>query len=341
MARIRRHILFWTAYVLFKTYLNISDNLELPLSDYVAVILAQLTFLLVKIPAVYFCFYVIDRYVEMKWGLGQSMGALAATLAIGSVGISLCNHLIVLPLILHVNSSVPILAVGSLVYHTFNLSFVVGAAISIRLFRRQHQSKMREVILQKEKTEAELKYLKAQINPHFLFNTLNNIYSLARKGSDQTAESILRLSKMMRFVLYDAANPRILLRDELTLIQDYIKLEELRYTSRLEVKYSENVDDPGQKIAPLLLMHFVENAFKHGVSESRAESYVNVNIELTQKVLRATIVNSKPGEVKRNGTAIGMENVKKQLIILYPQHRLDVRDEPQKHSVQLTIPFND
>ncbi|HZY83093.1 MAG TPA: histidine kinase [Cyclobacteriaceae bacterium] len=341
MARIRRHILFWTAYVLFKTYLNVSDNLALPLSDYAAVILGQLTFLIVKIPLVYFCFYVIDRYLEMKWSLWQSIVVLMLSLATGSVGISLCNHLIVLPMILHIDSTVSAFAMASLVYHAFNLSFVTGAAISIRLFRRQHQSKMREVILQKEKTEAELKYLKAQINPHFLFNTLNNIYSLARKGSDQTSESILRLSKMMRFVLYEASHPRILLRDELTLIQDYIKLEELRYTSRLEVKYSESVDDPEQKIAPLLLINFVENAFKHGVSESRSESFVTVNIELTKKLLKATIVNSKPGEGKKNGTAIGMDNVKKQLNILYPQHRLDVRDETHKHSVELTISFND
>jgi two-component system LytT family sensor kinase len=343
MARVRRHILFWTAYVLFKTYLNLSlsGEEETPLSEYVAVLLAQLTFLVVKIPLVYLCFFVIDRFLEMKWSLWLSVSVLFAVVTAGSVGISICNHLIVIPVIFHVSSSTPILSIESLVYHAFTFTFVAGTATAIRLFRRQYQSSIREVVLQKEKTETELKYLKGQINPHFLFNTLNNIYSLARKGSDQTAEAILRLSKMMRFILYEASNQQIPLKDELTLIHDYIKLEELRYTSRLEVTYSENIDDPEQRIAPLLLIHFVENAFKHGVSESRTESFINVNIELTKKMLKATIVNSKPEAKSKNGASIGMENVKKQLNILYPQHTLDIRDESQKYAVELTIPFND
>lgn len=343
MARIRRHILFWTAYVLFKTYLNLalSGEEETPLSEYAGVLLTQLTFLLVKVPLVYLCFFVIDRFLEMKWSLWLSVSVLFAIVAAGSIGISLCNHLIVIPMIFNTSSSIPILAIESLVYHAFTFMFVAGTAVAIRLFRRQYQSQIREVVLQKEKTEAELKYLKGQINPHFLFNTLNNIYSLARKGSDQTAEAILRLSKMMRFILYEASNRQIPLRDELALIHDYIKLEELRYSNRLEVTYSENIDDPEQQIAPLLLIHFVENAFKHGVSESRNESFVSVKIELTKKLLKATVVNSKPAEKPRNGVSIGMENVKKQLNILYPQHKLDIRDESQKYAVELTIPFND
>jgi two-component system, LytTR family, sensor kinase len=223
MARARRHILFWTAYVLFKAYLNLAPSEETPLSDYVAVLLSQLTFLLVKVPLVYLCFYVIDRFLEMKWSLWLSVAVLFAIVTVGSIGISICNHLIVLPLIFHASSSIAILSIESLVYHAFTFTFVAGTATAIRLFRRQYQSRIREVVLQKEKTETELKYLKGQINPHFLFNTLNNIYSLARKGSDQTAESILRLSKMMRFILYEASNEQIPLKDELALIHDYIK----------------------------------------------------------------------------------------------------------------------
>lgn len=334
--------MFWAAYLLFKTYLNLSFQAgeEIPWSEYLKVFLAQVTFLAVKIPLVYACFFVIDRFLELKWSLLLSVSALFGIVATASIGISICNHLLIIPLIFHASSSIPILAIESLVYHAFTFLFVAGTATAIRLFRRQYQSQMREVILQKEKTETELKYLKGQINPHFLFNTLNNIYALARKGSEQTAESILRLSKMMRFILYEASNQQIQLKDELALIQDYIKLEELRYTSRLEVTYSESIDDPEQRIAPLLLIHFVENAFKHGVSESRSESFIKVNIELTKKILRATVVNSKPAETKKNGVSIGMENVKKQLNILYPQHKLDVRDEAQRYAVELVIPFS-
>lgn len=229
MTRVQRHVLFWLAYVLFKTYLNVSDNLEVPPGEYLLIILGQLTFLIVKVPLVYFCFYVIDRYIEMRWSLALTVLILIGTIVVGSVGISLCNHIIVLPLILHLQSNISVFAMASLLYHSFTLMFVAGVAISIRLFRRQQQSRVREIELQKEKTEAELKYLKGQINPHFLFNTLNNIYSLALKGSDQASEAILRLSKMMRFVLYEAGSEYVMIREELALIQDYIKLERLRF----------------------------------------------------------------------------------------------------------------
>jgi two-component system LytT family sensor kinase len=339
MTRVQRHVLFWLAYVLFKTYLNVSDNPAVPLSDYLQIILGQLTFLGIKIPLVYFCFYVIDRYVEMRWSLTITVLILMSTIIVGSIGISVCNHLIVLPLILHVQSNASVFATASLLYHSFTLMFVAGVATSIRLFRRQQQSRVREIELQKEKTEAELKYLKGQINPHFLFNTLNNIYSLALKGSDQTSEAILRLSKMMRFVLYEAGSSYIMLKDELALIQDYIKLEKLRYTNRLEIKYSEEVDDPTQQIAPLLLIHFVENAFKHGVSETRAESFVNIDIRLARKSLTLAVSNSKGIMEQDNRKSIGMGNITQQLSILYPNHKLQIKEDDAEYSVNLSISF--
>ncbi len=339
MTRVQRHVLFWIGYVLFKTYLNVSDNLSLPIGDYAKIIAGQLILLVVTIPLVYFCFFVIDCYLEMKWSLWKSLLVLIGSIAASSVCVSVINHLVILPM-LDIQSDISIFSIASLFFHSFMLMFAVGVAVSIRLFRRQHQSHMREIVLQKEKTEAELKYLKGQINPHFLFNTLNNIYSLAMKGSDQTSEAILRLSKMMRFVLYEAGSSSIALKDELALIQDYIKLERLRYTSRLEIKYSEDVDDTAQQIAPLLLIHFVENAFKHGVSETRSESFVHIDIRLAKKELVAVVVNSKGDTTQREGVSIGMDNIRKQLNILYPEHKLVIDDTDQKYSVRLTIVFN-
>ena len=338
MARVLNHLLFWLAYLLFKTYLNVSDQLDMPFSAYLVILLSQLALLMVKVPLVYFCFYVIDRYLEMKWNLLNVVIVLALTLLAGSIGMSFLNHLIVLPL-LGLTSTQSVLSASSLVYHTFTLIFVAGSATAIRLFRRQHVLKLREALLQKEKTETELKYLKGQINPHFLFNTLNNIYSLARKGSPQTAEAVLRLSKLMRFVLYEAGEATILLRDELTLIKDYIQLEQLRYTDRLQVTYTESIDHPDQRIAPLLLIHFVENAFKHGASESRLDSFISVNMELKDHQLKAEIINSKSEELKPESSSLGLENIKKQLAIIYPQHTLAIRNEKKKFTVTLLIPL--
>lgn len=335
MSRLQRHALFWVAYVLFKTHLNVSDDPVLSFDEYMKIILAQVSFLLVKIPVVYLCFFAIDRYKTTR-----SIPIVLSIIGVGSMAMSMCNHFIVLPL-LNMQSSIPVFAVASLLYHSFTLMFVTGVAISIRLFRRQHQFHLREALLKKEKTEAELKYLKGQLNPHFLFNTLNNIYSLAMKeGSHQTSEAILRLSKMMRFVLYEAGSSYIPLKDELALIQDYINLERLRYSNRLEIRYSENVDDPGQQIAPLLLIHFVENAFKHGASETRNESFVDIVVSLVNRQLEVTVVNSKGDDIVKSETSIGMENITKQLGILYPDHTLEITDTDQKYSVYLSIHFH-
>jgi len=342
MLRLRNHLLFWLTYVFFKTYLNVSADSELDWDDHLNLLLSQLSFLMMKVPLVYFCFFVIDNYLSGKWKQIKSFVLLICAYSLAIVGMTIINHKIVLPYFLKWNSSVSIFAIGSLMYHFFNLIFITGAAVSIRLFRRQYKARLKELELQKEKTETELKYLKGQINPHFLFNTLNNIYSLARKGSEHTAESVLRLSKLMRFMLYESGNQSILLADELKLIQDYIELEKLRYSSRLKITYQESIDNPHQKIAPLILIHFVENAFKHGASESRAraESYILINIILKDGLLSAIISNSKSevynlAELK----PIGMENIKRQLELVYPNHQLLISDQSDKFMVELIIPL--
>ena len=222
----------------------------------------------------------------------------------------------------------------------FTLAFVVGGASAIRLLRRQYRLKLYEAELMREKTEAELKYLKSQINPHFLFNTLNNIYSLARKGSEATADSVLKLSKLMRFMLYEAGQPRIKILDEIKLIDDYIALEKLRYTNRLSVNFTYQLDRPEQEIAPLLLIHFVENAFKHGVSETFSDSSVSISIELKNHVLNAIISNTiAPETIRQSEKPVGLENIKRQLELLYPRHELTTERNNTTFQVRLKIPL--
>jgi LytS/YehU family sensor histidine kinase len=203
------------------------------------------------------------------------------------------------------------------------------------------QSKINEQVLQKEKAIAELKFLKAQISPHFLFNTLNNIYSLARKESKLTPEVILKLSKLMRFMLYDASSPTILLIDELKLIEDYIALEKLRYSDRLRVEFKSDLDFPSQRMAPLLLIHFVENAFKHGASESRFDSFISIHVELKKGMLLAKITNTtEEHQQLKEDNAIGLNNMKRQLELLYPKHTLTITKEIRKFSIELIIPLS-
>ncbi len=344
MKRIATHIFFWTAYVLFKTYLNVSAGSDIFFTDHpidwLNILLQtriQVIVLIVKVPLVYFAFFALDKFVSHQWKLTVVSTALLGAFITSSVALSALYKTYILPNFLDYTGDLDIFSINSLVYYFFTLAFVVGIASSIRLLKRQYQSRIREAELQKEKTQAELKYLKVQINPHFLFNTLNNIYSLARKGSDQTSDAVLKLSKLMRFMLYEASRDSILVTDELKLIQDYIALEKLRYGDRLTITYEETLDNPQQTIAPLILIHFVENAFKHGVSESRFDSFISIKISLTNQVMNASIINSKADATPKSENQIGIENMRRQLELVYPTHTLLLQDDPDRFSVSLTI----
>lgn len=177
-----------------------------------------------------------------------------------------------------------------------------------------------------EKQQAELNYLKSQTNPHFLFNTLNNIYSLSRDKSDRAPESILRLSKILRFMLYETGGAYIAIEQELKIISDYIALEQLRYDESLRVNFNHDVEDLLQALPPLLLIPLVENAFKHGVSETRGEPYIDIHLSVKQRQLDFVVRNSSEvapdkREVKEN---IGLSNLRRQLELLYTDYRLSV-----------------
>ncbi len=177
-----------------------------------------------------------------------------------------------------------------------------------------------------EKQQAELNYLKSQTNPHFLFNTLNNIYSLARDKSDRAPESILRLSKILRFMLYETGGAYIAIEQELKIMTDYIELEKLRYDDSLQIRFSHDVEDMKQSLPPLLLIPLVENAFKHGVSETRDRPFVHIHLSVNQRQLKFEVKNSVEqfsGErtVKEN---IGLSNLRRQLELLYNEFSLIV-----------------
>jgi two-component system, LytTR family, sensor kinase len=194
--------------------------------------------------------------------------------------------------------------------------FIFGIARHIYNFVKLRQATQN---LQIEKQAAELNYLRSQTNPHFLFNTLNNIYSLARDKSELAAESILRLSKILRFMLYETSSHQISIEQEIQVISDYIALEQLRYDTSLRLNFSHDVENPKEVISPLLLIPLVENAFKHGVSESRNQPFVNIQLTIKNRQLVFTVQNSTgelaPGQaIKEN---IGLSNLRRQLELLY------------------------
>ena len=190
-----------------------------------------------------------------------------------------------------------------------------------------------------EKQQAELSYLKSQTNPHFLFNTLNNIYSLARDKSDLAPESVLRLSKILRYMLYETSGPYIAIEQELKIMSDYIALEKLRYDESLRVNLNYDVEDTKQALPPLLLMPLVENAFKHGVSETRGHPFVDIHLAIKNRQLMFVVENSSENlsqekDVKEN---IGLSNLRRQLELLYANYELSVQQNESVFTASLKI----
>ncbi|MDB5210215.1 MAG: histidine kinase [Sediminibacterium sp.] len=190
-----------------------------------------------------------------------------------------------------------------------------------------------------EKQQAELNYLKSQTNPHFLFNTLNNIYSLARDKSDLAPESILRLSKILRFMLYETGGDYISIQQELKVITDYIELEKLRYDDSLRINFNYDVEDMKQALPPLLLIPLVENAFKHGVSETRGAPFVDVHLSVNKRQLVFLVKNSSEqvtggNTVKEN---IGLSNLRRQLELLFTNYELSVEQGASVFTATLQI----
>ena len=204
---------------------------------------------------------------------------------------------------------------------------------SLRLAARQ---------LKIEKQEAELNYLKSQTNPHFLFNTLNNIYSLSLDKSDLAPESILRLSKILRFMLYDTGGQYIKVEQEVKIIEDYIALEKIRYDSSLRVEFLKDVENMNQVITPLLMIPLIENAFKHGVSETREKPYVEIKLQIAQQQLYFSVRNSvelamEATPIKEN---IGLSNLRRQLALLYTDYELSVEKSNGVFSCILKVNLN-
>jgi two-component system, LytTR family, sensor kinase len=194
---------------------------------------------------------------------------------------------------------------------------------------------------EKQKAEVELKALKAQINPHFFFNTLNSIYSMSMDKDERLPDTVLQLSGLMRYFLYESKDNFVSLEKELVAVNDYIALQKIRSGDKLRVTVKIEGETAGQKIAPLLLITFFENAFKHGVKASTGNTFINLAIRISSNHLDFTIENNKGivDEVETNVyKGVGLENVKRQLELLYPgKHRLDINDLEGRFFVKLQI----
>lgn len=212
---------------------------------------------------------------------------------------------------------------------------MIGFAYLIRALKQEAQVKT----LKEQQLLSELNYLKAQVQPHFFFNTLNSIYALAIKQSKDTAPMVVQLSEIMRYILYQSAEQKVPLQQEAAFLRNYVEIERIRHHQHISISFDVQGINDTARIEPLLLLPFIENAFKHGAREAVDKGSVAIVLCLVEKDLTLQVANSKPeGRMDSNPSGIGLQNVKKRLELLYPnRHQLQVSENEQNYEMNLNL----
>ncbi len=221
--------------------------------------------------------------------------------------------------------------------------FVTFSSSIYKIINDWIENQNEKVDLQRQNLRSELKYLKTQINPHFFFNTLNSLYALTLKKSDQAPEIVLKLSEMMRYMLYESNERMIELSKEINYVENYLELEKLRHGSNVQINFRTVGQANGHTIAPLLFIPFLENTFKHGIDHEINKGFVDIQLDITEKLISLSVKNSKPQKIlnpahdKKVG-GIGLTNVRRRLNILYPhKYKLDIDDSETEFRIFLQL----
>jgi hypothetical protein len=227
------------------------------------------------------------------------------------------------------------------IYPIFVCSIILGVLIFLRMYKFWRGEMLQKLQLRQEKTDAELELLKAQLHPHFLFNTLNNLYTLILEKSARAPEMLMRLSAILSYVLNDCQAAEVPLADEVSFCRDYIELESERYGDRLDVVTRFTGNFEGQLVTPMLFQPFIENAFKHGAAELVGKVWMNIELTIDHHQLLFRVVNSADLSGTRSlegGDGIGITNIERRLQLLYPGRHKFVRNQNEGiHSISLTI----
>lgn len=237
---------------------------------------------------------------------------------------------------------IPMLGPGEAVAF-FGGLMLMGMNLGVKLYFKTQEDREQRERLEKQDLERQLEYLRYQVNPHFFMNTLNNIHALVDINPERAKTTIVELSKMMRYILYEGDKKYIPVQREALFLKNYIELMRLRYSSRVSINLDIPEMMPDVMLPPLLLIIFVENAFKHGVSYA-APSFIDIKVEVTQDKLKFRCRNSrqeqKPDEKKKKG-GVGLANARRRLDLLFPnQYSLEIKENDKEYDVQLEIPLS-
>jgi sensor histidine kinase YesM len=349
--RLRRHFIFWFSWWLFQSILYaytagmhfLPNYQRLPVSSIDAVLyLAPHMFLAYSL-----MYFVVPKLLLKAKYLLTTLSVIALFFATGVLSAFIGVYII---------DDVHACILGGLfkvVRRPEDLSFFLsllaglrggitigGMAAAIKIMKHLYMKEQRNLELQQENTHTKLQLLKAQIHPHFLFNTLNNIYSNTQDTSPVASKLTLGLSDLLRYMLYECNVESVPLNKELKLLKDYITLERIRYGNTLDVNFDVPADADDLYIAPLLLLPFVENTFKHGASQMLDQPWLSLSITVKNGMMQMKLMNGKPENYqnKSKSSGIGIENVRRRLDLLYPEkYSLEIKDEQEVFIVNLKI----
>lgn len=287
--------------------------------------------------ATYFTIYIILPYYLSKRNLLVTFTAVLTVLFVTTM----CER-IFLRKLNGLEVTIDTLFTLSYVYLLLETNFIVATAVAIKIVKKWFDQQQEKYEMEKRNLKTELNLLKAQLHPHFLFNTMNNLYALSLEKSSKTSEGIAKISNLLRSVLYDCNDAEITLEKEIKLIENYIDLERMRYGERLNLTFEIKGKIENRKIAPMLLFTFIENCFKHGSSNDPGTPSIKILINVDENEIVFYAENSKPNSngIKKNKVdgGIGLKNVKKRLEIIYKEHYdLKVQDLENTFIVCLTI----
>lgn len=222
-----------------------------------------------------------------------------------------------------------------------NAIFVNGLATAVKIVRQGFKERIQIHEIKAQQLESELALLKSQINPHFFFNTLNNLYALSLMKSEEVPAVILKLSELMRYILESSKKNSVDLVHEHEFLENYIYLQKIRFTGSQNIQYDAGGDFAGKRIAPMILMPFVENSFKHSTSTNVDQFCIRIDLKISDNELTFTTFNSKPQQAENyqtNSIKLGLDNVKRRLELLYPdKHVLEITDNPDNYNVMLRL----
>jgi sensor histidine kinase YesM len=340
--RVGRHVLFWVVCWLFMGFIYGFYYIEQNKRDFSISYTESFLFLpqhmLLSYGIIYF---VLPRYI-FKSKYWKGLAAVFSLIILAAILSPVILNLVIAPV--REAYSLPVRKIT--IFHSFmgglrGSMTIAGFAVAIKLVKYWYFKKAENEILEKEKLKAELALLRGQLQPHFIFNTLNSIYSLSIKKSEHTSEAILKLSELMRYMVSDCNGSTIPLAKEVQSLRNFIELGKTRFRERIDITTNIAGNFENKKIAPLIFLPFLENSFKYGTNEMLEHAWISLDLTVKGNSLKFKLINGKSpqtGDVKRVSSGIGLQNVKKRLDMLYPSaYELRINETEDTFMVQLSL----